>query len=57
MQACVEKARGQLPHINGKEGDCWDITTYVATFASHLLEEDGFHFQRGLLVQQPKVTK
>jgi hypothetical protein len=31
MQACAEEARGQLPHINGKGGDCWDIAIYVAT--------------------------
>jgi hypothetical protein len=31
MQTCAEKARGQLPYINGKRGDYWDIATYVAT--------------------------
>jgi hypothetical protein len=25
MQACVEEASGQLPHMNGKGGDCWVI--------------------------------
>jgi hypothetical protein len=30
MQACAEEVRGQLPHINGKRGDCCDIATYVA---------------------------
>jgi hypothetical protein len=34
MQACAEKARGQLPHINGKDDDCWDIATYVAASAA-----------------------
>ena len=46
MQACAEEARGQLPHINGNEGDCWDTATYMAVSAAHLLEEDVCHYQR-----------
>ena len=33
------------------------IATSVAAFATHLLEKDGFYFQKELLVKQPKVTK
>jgi len=29
MQACAEEARGQLPHINGKGGDCWVCCHYM----------------------------
>jgi len=25
MQACAEEASGQLPHINVKGGDYWDV--------------------------------
>jgi hypothetical protein len=46
MQSCAEEARGQLSHINGKRGDCWDIATYMTTYATHPLEEDGCHCQR-----------
>ena len=44
MQACAEEARGQLPHINGKGGDCWNIANYVAA----IVKERGYN--GGLLV-------
>ena len=37
MQACAEEARGQLPHINGKGGDCWNI----ANLCGCLVKDDG----------------
>ncbi|KAJ6878534.1 hypothetical protein NC652_032143 [Populus alba x Populus x berolinensis] len=39
MQACAEEARGELPHINDKEGDCWNIVNYVAAY----VKEDSCH--------------
>jgi hypothetical protein len=39
MQACAEEARGQIAHINGKGGDCWNIANYVAA----IVKEDGCH--------------
>jgi len=30
MQACAEEARGQLPHMNGKGGDCWVVAIACA---------------------------
>ena len=30
MQACAEEARGQLPHMNGKGGDCWVVAIAYA---------------------------
>jgi len=44
MQAYAEEARGQLPHMNGKGGDCWNIANYVAA----IVKEDGCN--GGLLV-------
>lgn len=48
----------ELQHLHiGVEKSVGILPTYVAASAAYLLEEDGCHCQRGLLVQQSKVTK
>jgi hypothetical protein len=47
QNACMcLRSKRTIAHINSKEGDCWDIATYVAASAAYLLEEDGCHYQR-----------
>jgi len=46
MQACAEEARGQLPHMNGKGGDCWVVAIACAANGWHQpLTIGSHHFQ------------
>jgi hypothetical protein len=53
MQAYAEEARGQLPYMNGKGGDCWVVAIACAANGWHQpLTIGSHHFS---MVRQPTM--